>query len=334
VTVALQRTSPRLQWGRRVSVQIGKNDPTGKTTQPYLRVTDLHVSFEVLKTSDRTPNTATIRIFNLSPENDAKIRGEYDDAQLLAGYGVADQELFRGNIHHAYRYKDGADWITELSCGDGDKDYQQTVIAQTLAAGHVSMDWVKVIGDAFAKNGGTKLGTILLKGSPRTRGRTFVGNASKLLNEIAALSDAHWSIQDGLLHIIGVDTTLPWEAVRLASDTGLLGAPEVTDKGIAFKCLLNPALKIYGKVWLDNNNLRLKSDREHVTAKGKVKGKLARLDPDGVYKVFKLNFKGDTRGTDWVTEGQCIGLDEKIPRTTQPVMTASSDMVDVPDGAL
>lgn len=45
---------------------------------------------------------------------------------------------------------------------------------------------------------------------------------------------------------------LPGEAVVLSAGTGLIGTPKANDKGIEIKCLLNPRLRIGGRVRLDN----------------------------------------------------------------------------------
>lgn len=332
----MQVLPPRAQWLRKYKLMVGKATAPGQAPNEYLEIEDLHINFEVLKTIERTPNSALIKVYNLSPDNNAKVQKAYDDVILMAGYGQADSQVFRGNIRHPYYYREHADWITEIDAADGDKDFQQAMICKTLAAGHSSIDWLVEIAKEFNQTGGTKVDlkkfrAQLQNSAARVRGRTFVGHARDLLDDIARQCDALWSIQEGHLHLDMVDTVLPWQAIQLTSDTGLIDAPEVTDKGIAFKCQLNPTIKISGKVWLDNNNIRLQHDKEHITKAGKVKGKLARLDPDGVYKVFKVNHKGDNRGGEWVTEGQCVGLDQPIPKQQQPMMTNSTDLMDVQD---
>src|SRR4029077_5054034 len=134
----------------------------------------------------------------------------------------------------------------------------------------------------------SKRGYVAIKEQRHIRGRVVSGMARDVLDEIAAHSDAQWSFQDGTLQIVPVDSTLPTEAIVLASDTGLLGAPEINDKGIKATCLLNPRIRIGGKVWLDNNDVKAQIKKELETKPGahkvrvkKHRGELARLDPDG-----------------------------------------------------
>ena len=98
----------------------------------------------------------------------------------------------------------------------------------------------------------------------------------------------------------------------------MLKAPEINDKGIAVKCLMNPQLRVNGAIKLDNNGIKAKRVKAQALATKREKEETTpkepvRLDPDGIYKVLKLTHKGDTRGQDWVSEIECIGLDQPIP---------------------
>jgi hypothetical protein len=102
----------------------------------------------------------------------------------------------------------------------------------------------------------------------------------------------------------------------------LLGAPELSDKGIKFTSLLNPRIKPNGTVWLDNAELMDKIRKQRTMLPGakspkthKAHGQLARIDPSGLYKLYKVIHKGDTRGPDWTTEGHCLALPGISPTT-------------------
>src|ERR1700740_436875 len=105
------------QWKRIAQVVIGKG---GKG----ISISDARIQFDVAKTVQPAPNTGIIRIFNLSPDNENKIKTEYDDVLLNAGYEGSVKLIFRGNIKHVYRYRDGNDFITEIEAADGDKDFR------------------------------------------------------------------------------------------------------------------------------------------------------------------------------------------------------------------
>lgn len=307
------------QWKRRAQVVVGKSGSG-------LLIENLRIAFEVVKTATPAPNTAIIRIWNLSPDNAARVRNEYDELLLNAGYEDAMRLVFRGNIKHVYRYRDGNDWITEVEAADGDKDYRNAVINQTLAAGTSKRQLVDRCVGTFT--GGTKQGHIDLPEKTLQRGRVVSGNTRAVLDECARDSGANWSIQDGQLVMVGTSKMLPNQAIVIRSDTGMLGSPEINDKGVTVKCLMNPQIAINGAVKLDNDSLRAKRgtgkkvakrpnsngslqqqpDEEIVDDPTQMTGQVAKLSSDGIYKAIKLTHKGDTRGGEWQTETLCIAI--------------------------
>ena len=307
------------QWKRKVQVVIGK-------AGSGLMIENLRVQFEVAKTIEAAPNIAVIRIFNLHPDNEAKIKNEFDEVLLNAGYDGAMRLVFRGNIKHVYRYREKNDYITEIEAGDGDKDFRKAVMNETLAAGTTTSQLVDRAVGTFKGVGGTSKGHVQVNDRARLRGKVISGNTRDVLHDVARESGANWSIQDGQLVIVSTNDVLPGEAIVLRADTGMLGAPEINDKGIAVKCLMNPELRVNGAIKLDNNGIKAKRVKAQALATkrekqetnaplGRENEPLVRLDPDGIYKVLKLTHKGDNRGQDWVSEIECIGLDQPIPAT-------------------
>jgi hypothetical protein len=306
------------QWRRQLELVIGK---AGKG----LLIEDLRVQFEVAKTIDKAPNTAIIKIYNLNPSNEEKFK-EDDDIFLNAGYYGAMKQVFCGNIKHVYRYREGNDHITEIEAGDGDKDFRHAVMNETLASGTTINQLLDRAVGTFKDVGGTVRGHVQITDRTRLRGKVISGNTRTVLDDVARESGANWSIQDGQLVIVSTNDVLPGQAVVIRADTGMLGAPEINDKGIAVKCLMNPTLRVNGAIKLDNNGIKAKRQQAQALATkrekqetnapvGRENQQLVRLDPDGIYKVLKLTHKGDNRGPDWVSEIECIGLDQPIQET-------------------
>lgn len=311
------------QWKRHVQVVIGKGGDG-------LLVEHLRIQFEVCKTVEHTPNVAIIKIYNLNETHERQIvtNREFDEIILKAGYEQSGQTntdgtrfyptVFRGNIKHVYRYREKADYITEIEAGDGDKDYRSAVMNETLAAGTTNAQLVDRAVGSFKGTGGTTKGAVQINDRARLRGKVISGNTRDVLHDVARESGANWSIQDGQLVIVKTNAVLPDEAIVITAETGMLGAPEINDKGIAVKCLMNPQLRVNGAIKLDNNGIKAKRVKAQTLGTRYEKEasdpkEPIRLDPDGIYKVLKLTHKGDTRGQDWLSEIECIGLDQPIP---------------------
>lgn len=303
-----------LEWQRKCQVVTGANGSG-------LDVEDLRIQFEVTKTILRTPNTAQVRLFNLTQSNEGKIKGEFDELLLNVGYVNAMKLAFRGNIRYVMAHRENNDRILEIEAADGDHDFQRAKVMVSLAAGHTAQD---VLDHVLQACESTTLGHVILPATRALRGAVYAGPVRYVLDKLAATIGAHWSIQDGVLDIVDADSTLPTEAIVVNADTGMLGAPEVDDKGIKVRCLLNPAIVPNGKIWLDNNDIQIRMRQQRQSAPGAKKQstktkqtELARLDPDGIYKVYRVTMKGDTRARDWYSEICCVGLDKAIPSGKQ-----------------
>jgi len=307
-------TQPVLQRGRELLLTVGK-----QTAGQGIAVNqNLRVQFEITKTITSAPNTAEIRVFNLSQETENKIEGEFDEVILNAGYKDHSLLIFAGNIRYTKRFKDGNDWITQIIAADGDQDTRDAIVNTTFAKG-ASND--QVVDHLLSKMPNTSKGHIVVRPHNRIRGVTLTGMVRKYWDQIARDNDAHWSIQDGVLVCVPVASTLPDEAIVIRADTGMTDPPEIDDKGIKVTCFLNPQIRVNGKLQLDNNDLKAKLGQKRDQKPGAKHKKptqknLTRLDPDGVYKVYKLVHKGDTRDTEWKTEAWCVGLDKAIPSGT------------------
>lgn len=295
------------QWKRKAQVVVGQ---LGRG----LLIENLRVSFEVVKTVDPAPNTAIIKIWNLNPDNESRIKKEFDEVLLNAGYEDDMRLVFRGNIKHVFRYRDGSDFITEIEAADGDKDFGTAVMNVTLAAGTTNRQLVDRAVGSFS---GTTEGFVSVPAKPRLRGKVVSGNTRAVLNELARDSGANWSIQDGQLTIVPAAGMLPNEAVVIRSDTGMLGSPEINDKGVTVKCLLNPRIAINGALKLDNDGIRAArstgqktegSGERVVSDPAQATGATARLSSDGIYKAIRVVHRGDTRGSDWLTETLNVAL--------------------------
>lgn len=290
------------QYKREAQVIFGKNG-TG------LLVENLRIQYEVVKDIQPSPNTANIKIFNLNDQHMAQVRNEFTEVLLNAGYEGGLRLIFRGNIKHAYKYREGNDWILEVDAADGDRDFRTAVINETMAAGTTDQQLLDRCVGSFQH--GTKKGHVDgISRTGRLRGKVVSGNTRNILNTLAEQNDCNWSIQDGQLQIVPVDGVLPSQAIVVNSETGMLGAPEQDDKGIKVKSQMNPLYQINGRIQLDNNSIKKKKkSTEEIAETGtKESGEPVRLDPDGIYKIIKLTQKGDTHGPDWFSEKVCIAL--------------------------
>lgn len=139
--------------------------------------------------------------------------------------------------------------------------------------------------------------------------------ARDYLRQSAEASDTSWSIQDGKLQFVPMSGVLPNQAVVLNSKTGLVGQPEQTNDGIKARCLLNPMLKIGGKVQIDEKDVAQAKLPD--TAKDAQANQPADIAADGFYRLLVVEHSGDTRGNDWYSDLVCLDIDATQPPNKQ-----------------
>ena len=90
------------QYIRRVSLVVfsTKGAPELATVQGNgLDLSQMHFTFETSQQDAESPNSAAIRVFNLSDQTIKRIQGEFDSVVLQAGYANGPFGIiFKGNI--------------------------------------------------------------------------------------------------------------------------------------------------------------------------------------------------------------------------------------------
>lgn len=300
----------QLQYLRKATLIVAGGDGKGLDLSP------LRFSFKTKKSDAQTPNTAEIRVYNLAPETAKQIREEFKTITLQAGYESNYGIIFTGNIKQVrFGRESGTDTYIDIAAGDGDDAYNFAVVNTTLAAGAKQGDQVKAAAGSMTDKGVTT-GYVADTGEQALpRGKVMYGMARDYLRQSAEASSTSWSIQDGKLQLVSLTGTLPDQAIALNSKSGLVGTPEQTNDGIKARCLLNPLLKIGGKVQIDEKDVA--EAKLPDTGKDAAANKPASITSDGIYRVLTIEHSGDTRGNDWYSDIVCLTVDATAPPNKQ-----------------
>lgn len=301
------------QYIRKVTLLVGRGNGEA------LDLSALRIRFSIKKTDAETPNVAEIEVFNLDADTSLRIQKEFTDVVLQAGYKQNFGVIFRGNAKQILRGREdnGVDSYLNIAASDGDAAYNFAVVATTLAAGAKQSDQVRAAGAPMAPRGVTQGYVPDLGGQALPRGKVMFGNSRDYLRQSAEASDTSWSIQDGKMQFVPRTGLLPGQAVVLTSETGLIGTPEQTNDGIKITCLINPQIKPGGVVDLRDSEIKAAKAGKFFQQPNK-KGEVdergpVEIDKDGLYKVLRVDFKGDTHSQDWYQELVCVGIDDTAP---------------------
>ena len=291
------------QYIRRLDLLI--SDKSGNT----FNFSNLQCSFVIKKADSQTPNAAEIKIYNMSDETQNLIRKEFTSLIVQAGYESNYGVIFRGNIKQTKFGKEkGTDTYLYVYAGDGDAAYNFAVVNKTLNSGATYNDQVDAALSPMQAKDVSKGFIPTLKGSALPRGKVMFGVSRQYLQQAARSTDTTWSVQDGKMQFVPMTSYLPNEVVVLNSKSGLVGAPQETNDGLSVRCLLNPLIKVGGRIQLNQADIEKKLGAPQPTNTIAVS-----TEDDGIYRVLVVEYIGDTRDTDWYCDLICLSVNQSAP---------------------
>jgi hypothetical protein len=259
--------------------------------------TGLDVWFEVKRghVSPRPqPNTATLRVWNLSPQHRKAFEASTvpGAGQLVvpvvitAGYAGRVSTIFAGEMRGGFSAQDGPDILTELTTGDGDDALTQARLTLALGPGTTGEQGLRtIVRELGVDEGNLAQAVALLNAQPLAgqlfaKGAVFKGSAADVMTSFCRSAGLEWSVQHGKLQVTAIGQPLAGQAILLDADHGLIGAPTIDTKGILHcETLMIPDIAPGVPLSVQATNIQ------------------------GGFRVLAVETRGDTRGDDW---GHCI----------------------------
>lgn len=272
------------QWLRKTRVTF----PGGFTVNPSNRVEthELRVQFSVSRGISGSSNTFNIKLYNLSADHRSALGRELELVQIEAGYvppegGGNVGIIAKGRIRDFQHDRNGPDIITTVSCGDGDAAYRKATISKTIPKGTPIPDVVEELYRELEKQGISR-GEWKFPDGIRTLKRPYsmCGGACREMDVLGRGNGFYWSIQNETLEIIPGDGYLEG-MILINAQTGMIGAPTITDNGVKVKALLNPDAR-------PNRQVRVESEVLQMNAQG------------DTYRISQLEFSGDNQEGEFV----------------------------------
>lgn len=274
----------------------------------------IHIKFDITKTILRDANMAEIILYNLSPDTEREIIQEGTQVVLTAGYQNNQSIIFKGQVFQPLRGKEnGTDYYLKLICIDGDaylnlafvsgtiqpNQTRQQIARQILRDSTVDLDSV-VVDDLPNSN--------FVDGSIPTneRAKVVFGDPSKYLSNISTMGNSTFYIDNNEGRFFNpISVTGSSDAHLINVETGMIGQPQQIDYGIEVTCLLNPNIRLGDFIKIDNKTVILQQ-----FSFGQIP---YLLDSDGIYRVIKIHYSGDSRGQDWYSELTAITQGGVVP---------------------
>lgn len=252
-----------------------------------VKVDGLRCVFRVSKSLTKDPNTLDLKIYNLSERTRAGMKSKGAPVIVSAGYAENAGVIFSGDTRTIDHGRDGADWVTHVQCGDGERAYQFARFTESFAPGTAVTDVIM----AAAKKTGLNLGNLVATMNTGDRGLSHFkhgyaahGRACAELDKLLASVGLTWSIQDGAIQVLKGGAPAQGFATLLSPETGMIGSPDhgTPDKKgkpsvLKVKTLLQPQIRCGGRVEVRSSGVK------------------------GQFRVEKVEHTGDTDGGDWYT---------------------------------
>lgn len=269
---------------------------------------ELRVQFTIRKGRTlQDPPQAEIKIYNLAEQTRKRLdqaRSSTDDTkrkqvQLEAGYAGTHSTVFVGDAIEIFSKNTGVDWVTSIRAVSGRElkrkhinrafqkqsrvlDVLRTLITDATSATRVSTSNALALVNS---------GSIVSSSATYAKGISETGDPCSILDAVAASNGFEIWIDDNEL-VIARDGQLVFnEGVILKASTGLVGSPDrITDDRrprallVRAQSLLNPKLRLGYGISLDSSVMR------------------------GTFRVESVEHRGDTHGSEWLTEIEGVAL--------------------------
>lgn len=245
----------------------------------------LDFAFTVKKSLRPEPNTAEVHIINLNRDHRSQLEELTEvPVQIEAGYKDATSVLFLGNLRRAISMRDGANIITSISSGDGEKELRKARVNVALIPGTTTDQVLRLVALSLGVGTGNldkAISTLNFStvGNLFTKGTVLSGNAAREMSNLCRSVGLTWSVQNGKLQILPLGQALQGTAIKLTPSTGLVGTPSVDNKGLLKAHMLMAPDVFPGRL------LVLESERL-----------------TGQFRIETTEHKGDTAGQDWYVD--------------------------------
>lgn len=209
---------------------------------------DITPPFTMHFTADRnnlaTANTGKIEVTNLGADTRQRIYKDRFDMSLrwrcalYAGYGTDLYLVLSGNIHEAYSYKQGPNWLTKISVFDGAYAFQNGFVSQSVGAG---ADKTQTVRQIISTLPGIQTGYLGVSAQGEgKRGQVLFGPTREVLMD---QTDGNFFIDNGTLH---VSTDFEYDGSEtLDLDQGqLLQTPQRRDASLDISILFYPQARV------------------------------------------------------------------------------------------
>lgn len=290
----------------------------GKPSGEAVSIKDLRFEFDITKTSSKTANKATIKVYNGNPDTIAMMETVNNIVIIRAGYvrDVGAATIFTGTVCRSLTIQDGADIVTEMELLDSVIPLRDAKYAKSFPPNTSAMTVLNSVASNFGLPIKMSIKNVVDK--QYIGGFASNGRVRDAMDRVCNYLGLEWSAQDGEIQIIKKGGVYADTAVVLSKDTGMIGFPRreaktMTEKTAAKEGLKygqkgiirtvvavdDPTSKLKDKVTLEVQGYRVESLLNPAIYPGAYVQLISRGIDKEFFRVEEARYTGDTHGQDW-----------------------------------
>ena len=223
------------------------------------RISEPKIAFQVERQADETTPNGEIEIYNLSKAQTQQIYDRRGPVRLDAGYRGRVATIFEGSAGKILHERSNLARVTKIPLTGSLAQVER--LGGMTARSYEGVESVRrIVADIVLQDMGLQIPTGVLKQIPEAAtvpNWAFFESSHAALSAIVKRVGMTWFEDDGVIRL-----NLPnmpqndAETFTLSPDTGLIGAPTVTDEGAEAESFLIPLARVGGVINLDSDTLK------------------------------------------------------------------------------
>jgi hypothetical protein len=221
------------------------------------------IEFNIIRVYRTAKQDATIKIYNLNEQTRNLIRVDFNDPLkrrkmiLKAGYeGDQMSIIFAGYIGNAFSYREGTNFITQITGGDGGYAWETAESNHTFGIGtsykQIITALLNDLVNANGKKNVVQIGKIsnrIFENTPNLQRQiSLSGNTADLLRQFFANNGCF--IDNNVINVIAENETIPSLVNEINAETGLLGTPIINAQKVFVDVIFEPRFLVAQRVYL------------------------------------------------------------------------------------
>lgn len=286
-------------FGRSYELFLGNRVSTVRyySAIPGARETPLQIKFLVDQTPNAERSYAEITLYGLNRESRKALQEPYMRTILKAGYGDSPGEIFRGEVENVEIGREGPNVYAKLFCQSAAGIWRGVDVDKTFGDNTPAKDIIRHVAQSFGR-------PVEFIGDfdvlPRAlKGATPDGDARNVMRSLARTYNFSWMVEGDKLVIIKdeVEERPDAEVFRYKPTNGLVGTPQMTEKGVDIDVLLNPRIRPRDVYTVESETAELTFSGIYYQPR-----QFPKTIGESRNTVLRLQHEGDFYNGDWLTK--------------------------------